>query len=359
MVKDIMNLFIGALVGVVFSVLFEEQLFRLKRRIVQFAKRHKKVKPEEEGNQPETFSFGDKETSVIVIDGDGTAVVHNENLMIRVIADPKSCPNQVVKLKEKFEQEIANPESGFSGFNGELFSLYSYQIDRTPNNEDIILRIALYKTDYYTVQAVIRNLDYEFFDNESNSRISLYDKYISGFAPGMVATSVLPNGIGVVATILTRDRKAIFCRRSEQSGFRSGQWDVSVVEGLNPTRDNNLNIYEVVHRAIDEEIGHLPNDKLSINVLGLIFDKRYNQWNFVATAEVDLPSAKIREIRQTGTTGKWEISRLEFVPFSVKDVIKFLKSNTMWDTATLAAYWMLRFHGYSFSAIDKEITKKK
>lgn len=359
MLKEIIILLIGAFVGVVFSVLFEEQLFQAKKKIrMIFTKIHRKIKPVKIDYRPEAFIFAGKETSVVVIDGNGSAVIHEENLLLKEIADPKCYPKQVFVFKEIFESDLAKPDSDFVGFNGDLWSLYSYEIDRTPNDEKIKLRVALYKTDYYTFQAVTRHLRVPYFDEESKSMSSLYDKYISTFIPSMCGGSVLPNGVGVVANVTTSDRNVIFCKRAEQSGIRPGQWDVSVVEGLNPTRDRKMSVYDVVREAIFEEIGDLPKDKISINVLGLILDKDYNQWNFIAVAKVGLSSEEIREIRQTGAPGKWENERMHFEQLNLRDIVRFLKSHKMWDTALLATYWTLRFREYSAAAINKEIARK-
>lgn len=224
------------------------------------------------------------------------------------------------------EADLLRAEEKSVPWNGKLYSLKSFEVSRTPDQEDNLLKLYLYSVDYYTVSAVIKNLHTEY----GNGR-TLYQEYIQNYRFENHESYDLPCGFGMVLSVVTKDQYIIFCQRDDNSGFRSGESDISIVEGVNPALDNinGLNWHSIAKRALSEEIckvGNrgIPETEVDVNILGLIFDKQYNQWNLCGCIEIEQTSQELIALRNSGIPGKWELKNIDFVPCEPEDVMKYL-----------------------------------
>jgi len=80
--------------------------------------------------------------------------------------------------------------------------------------------------------------------------------------PDKISDTLLANGFGVVLIIITNHQKIILSRRSDRSGVRPREIDVSVVEALpnNPILDRSTkqfapDLYHAAIRSAQEELG--------------------------------------------------------------------------------------------------------
>ena len=342
-------------VGMVISTIFQDSLNQLYSRLRKFVFR---LFYRKKGNalfQNRTFVIAGRPTNVVVIDGDGYRTFENENLHVHVSENlPCALPKEVVAFREKTVTELEERKQRGESvpWNGKTLSLFKYIVSRTEDFEAYQLDVHLAKNDYYTTFATIHNLD--------SGNPTLRELYIDPYSFENNAVYELPNAIGICLCVRTKDNKIIFAVRSSDSGYRPGESDVSVVEGINPQYDlkaHSLDLLEACNRSIDEEIGNIERKKITVSVLGLVFDKEYNQWNFIGDAYVDMTQDELLSRRNSGTSGRWELKSLDFVKFCPKDIFRYLSTHKMWDMGFVTVYFTLVYNGYSKERLDKLIKK--
>ena len=343
------------LISMIITTLLQDQINQM---ILQFKRlmfrlfHRKKVKTSEDA---QCFILGKRETNVMIIDGDGESTFENQNLVIHIQdALPYELPQEVSAFRQQTVSELERrkKEGQTVPWNGNVLSLNKYNVSRTANDEDYCLELSLSKTDYYTVYSTIHNL--------KNGTPSLREKYIDTFPFENNILYPLPNAVGLCLCVKTKDNKIIFAVRSSNSGFRPGESDVSVVEGLNPQLDirmHSIDLVSACKRAVFEEIGKVEEDKLDVSVLGLVYDKEYNQWNFIGTAYVDLTQDQLITRRNSGAAGKWELKNLDFIRFHPKDIFQYLSTHTMWDMGVITVYFTLVHSGFSKEKLEQMVEK--
>lgn len=339
----------------IISIIFQEPLNQLylKIRRALFKSLHKNKKTAI--SKAQTFIIGERVTTVVVIDGDGYVDFKNKNIVFHVCELlPYALPDEISQYYENTVADLdKRKERGeVVPWNGSTLSLYKYVVSRTADFEDYKLEVFLAKNDYYTVYSTIHNLN--------NGKPSLREKYIETFDFENNTLYPLPNSIGLCLCVRTSDDKLIFAVRSTDSGYRPGQSDVSVVEGLNPQYDlklHSLDLLSACNRAVYEEIGNIETDKIDVSVLGLVFDKEYNQWNFIGDVSVDMTQDELISRRNSGTSGKWELKVLDFVKFHPKDIFQYLSTHKMWDMGIVTVYFTLVHNGFSKDKLQQFIEK--
>ena len=53
-----------------------------------------------------------------------------------------------------------------------------------------------------------------------------------------------------------------------------------------------MDLHEVMLRAFEEEICDIDKDKTKVTILGIVFDREYNQWNNSGTIRTIYPCRK-------------------------------------------------------------------
>lgn len=346
---EILMIFIGMVISTLFQDSINQAYAKLRKFIFKIFLSKKNRIP----GETQSFIAGERITNVVVIDGDGSSSIENKNLTIHVqenlpFALPSEVSNHCQKTVAELEERKRRGE--IVPWNGSTLSLYKYIVSRTADYEDYKLEIFLARNDYYTVYSTIHNL------NSGNP--SLRDKYIETFDFENNSVYPLPNAIGLCLCVRTKDNKLIFAVRSADSGYRPGQSDVSVVEGVNPQydlRQHALDLQELCYRAVKEEIAHIEESQLDTSVLGLVFDKEYNQWNFIGDVYVKMTQDELIMRRNSGTSGKWELRTLDFIDFHPKKIFQYLSTHKMWDTGLITVYFTLVHNGFSKEKLDRLI----
>ena len=143
-------------------------------------------------------------------------------------------------------------------------------------------------------------------------------------------------------------------------GYRAGEYDISVVEGLNESdisNDNKINFYAVAKRSINEEICELSESEMAIHLLGLLFDKQYNQWNIIGVADLKIPYTEVNRRRRSGVSGRWELRELSFVNLDLGEIFDFLSKHKIWDMGLVTNYLALVFKQFNRNSINRMIEK--
>jgi hypothetical protein len=152
--------------------------------------------------------------------------------------------------------------------------------------------------------------------------------------------------VGVAVVVFcSGGSEIVVCRRSDLERFRSREFDVSVVEGINPVKDcsdeasNRIFIHEVVKRAVNAELGFEP-DKSSIHVVGFGVDLEFYQWNFLSFVESKLSFEEI-ELAWQSAEEKFETIELIRIPATPAEAAKFAAENLVWSSGLAALYYSL------------------
>ena len=87
-------------------------------------------------------------------------------------------------------------------------------------------------------------------------------------------------------TVITSDNKVVLTKRKMTTGVWSGEWDVSVVEAIDPISDRSStqsgpDVIQSIVRGVDQEVG-INVEPEDVHILGLALDTKYYQWNIFA-----------------------------------------------------------------------------
>ncbi len=348
---ELLMIFVGMIISTIFQDAINQAYMKIRKLIFRLIYRRNRTGL----SKAQNFIIGNRETSVVVVDGDGYAPFENQNLNVHIVEKaPFDVPEEIAAFRAStvaaLEEKKARGET--IPWNGSTLSLYKYIVSRTADNEDYQLELFLSKNDYYTVYSTIHNLN--------TGEPDLREKYIETFGFENGELYRLPNSIGLCLCVRTRDNKLIFAVRSSDSGYRPGESDVSVVEGINPQYDikrHSLDLYGACTRAVYEEIGNIEEGKMDISVLGLVFDKDYNQWNFIGDVYVDMTKEELIVRRNSGTAGKWELKSLDFVDFKPKEIFQYLSTHKMWDMGVVTVFFSLVHNGFAKERLDPIVKK--
>jgi len=278
-------------------------------------------------------------THFFVVDGDGQSEFKAENIECRVIHDDFSLPSELEAIKQEIAaQEIEKESNGLEyRWNGPLYGLAKYRSSRTADKEDMSVLFNFFKTDYFTFLATNMQLN-----RMLDSGKTIAEEYIPQNQLEKVQP-IIANGFGIVLIVITSDENIILTQRTEISGARGNEVDVSVVEGVHPLLDRHSSndgpdLFNTAIRGANEELGIIIN-KDKIKFLGYGIDLEYYQWNMIGYAHVPQTAQEIKDIRSRGTSGKWENTLLVFKNFTAKNVAELIVNEKMWSTAKVALYW--------------------
>lgn len=184
----------------------------------------------------------------------------------------------------------------------------------------------------------------------------------------------IPNAMGLALMVLTSDNKLVFSRRSTKRKVRSHEFDCSIVEGLLPVVDKTLAgkkvhydftdpnyIQKECWRAFCEEICASEEKDLTIELFGLVLDRKYGQWNFVGLIRSALTSAQIasRHPTRDDTTEKNELFYVGYLSKDgapsidpVRERVRLYRQDGFWDMALAVLFGTLTVLGFSREEID-------
>ncbi|NUM45498.1 MAG: hypothetical protein HUU38_12410 [Anaerolineales bacterium] len=352
---------IGAIVSLILSLIFEDQLTSLKKRFLRWLRtifyRRKSPIP-----KAETFSIGKYTTSWLVIDGDGELEYTPATIRCRVENMPYTLPPEISALRDTIQKREARKKSKGENYqwNGPMYSLEKYARGRTIPEENLEITLTFRPSDYFTFQATITSLDTNLLTPPAV--LTLRQKYLQGHELSN-PIPFLSNGFGIALAVITKDKKLILTRRNTNIGVRPGQLDSSVVEGIQPILDRSNtykgpDLYRTAIRGAQEELG-IQLLQEDIHFLGFGLDTEYYQWGLLGIAYCSETIEQIREIRTRGIGGKWEVNQIEAIDINPKQILARLKENKIWSIGFVTVYYALtkEFGKDKIDTIAKEIFK--
>ncbi|MEG0306980.1 MAG: hypothetical protein RR636_03480 [Clostridium sp.] len=348
------EIFISGFVGLVLGIILEDPIknfFDLVKRRV----RYKFFAPKEVVD-PYYFSLGNQVTKFVVCDGDGRMILSPSNIETKLGTAPLVLQEDLKNIREGFIKEAKEQslEKNIPFWNGSLVTLDRYVITRTDSTEDMKVIFNFVPSDYFTYKALNANLN-----GVIHTGKTIRETYLKNIDIKNPLT-VFSNGFGAVLVVITRDGKTIFTKRSEYSGVRPGELDVSIVEAVHPLHDRAFNnegpnLYTTAIRGAKEELG-IEVSLEEVKLFGFGLDEEYYQWNIVGVINSKYTSQEIMDERSKGVSGKWELEDLRFEKFSIDNIVKVMKEESMWSTAKVALYWAL-INEYSKPSVDNKVKK--
>lgn len=218
--------------------------------------------------------------------------------------------------------------------NGPTLALTDYFVDSTEeegSGERNVIRLNLAKSEYALNVAAKNSPDAEILKYDILSKISITDE----FQP----VPWLASGVGIAVNIFCEGGdKVVVGHRSNLETFRSSEYDVAVVEGIQggfnrkPDHPEYVDIHEELWRGLDEELG-LGGDRSNaddIEIFAFGCDLKYYQWNFLATVTFDLSLDEIK--------ARWDLAKhrrenhfLSAIDANTAAVLSFIEDTPIWS----------------------------
>lgn len=354
LLSNLASALLGLILGVFLEPKLEEMRERLARRWRAMTRRAQIETP-----VPENFSLGIRRFPFLVIDGDGEHAYRPSSIRTIVEEEPVDLPAEIAQLKHEIEsRENEKRTQGLPAqWNGPFFALDRYAIGRSIPDEGLELTLVLRRSDYFSFQATVMSLDKNLM--QPPAELTLRQRYLLG-TDLTKPVPFLAQGFGVALVVISEDQKLIFSRRSHDAGARSGELDITFVEGVHPNFDRasdhpGPDFYRTAIRGAKEEVG-LDLFANEIVFLGFGVDTEYYQWQLLGMARSRGTAREALEPRRRGTAGKWEARRFELLDFNPSTVFEFLASEDLWAVGWVAVYWAL-VHEFGRRKVD-EVARK-
>ncbi|WML46708.1 hypothetical protein RCG23_13750 [Neobacillus sp. PS3-34] len=351
----IWGLISGSLITILTKFLLEEPLTFLIKKIASIL--HIKIRSsriKHNIHDQHYFRLGSKKTNFYVVEGNGLISYLKNGVNVVLDSEPILLPSEIQEICTNEYESVSRKAK----WNGTLFTLQDYRIDRTHDENNMVIQLDFKKSNYYTFSTLNLNLDKS--REELNSQ-TIRQTYLSMNDTSEVVEEVVPflaNGFGIAVLVFTKDNKFILSRRSMQCNARPGEYDVTIVESVNEKDiigSNKMDLYNTVTRGIEEELG-LSIQKEKVTFLGFGVDMDYYQWNMVGIVDLskDYMSDEILNARSMGAEGKWE--NKEFIALSMKDLQrKVIDPGEMWGMGLVTLYWGLKYKNYINSKEDEDL----
>lgn len=271
-------------------------------------------------------------TDCHIFEGDGTRPIHEENVQILHRAQRVAQPPVVRQWRAEIEaEESRKAAAGLPHrWNRPRFAIERITVTRTHLGEDPIVQLRVCTADYYDFLAASLNLDRPHPDLD----ITLRHQYLENQDPVM-APPFLSCSFGVHVAVETGvDGKMLFSHRSAAVVGNPERWNASASEGLSghdvPTDGSPISLHATARRAMKEELGVFPEDRIDLELLGFGLDLRLHQWAaFFRAVLPDLGEEDLRRRWARGIKDKWEHDRHAFVPADPDSVLDFILEQTV------------------------------
>jgi hypothetical protein len=284
------------------------------------------------------FSLGKRETTFLIVDGEGENTYTRNSIVCHLDERKISLPPDVREIYDKIEnrQWMLKEKEGRSEYwNGPLYALSNYSIERTIPTERLAIRLVLKKTNYFTYKATVYNMDSKI--SKELGKETLRKRYLE-YHDSSIPIEFLANGVGVGIMVLSKDDKLFISRRAKSVGIMADELDLSVAEGIHPEKDFNTvtrspDPYNAALRGIKEELG-MELGESDIQFMGFGVDLKAYQWNLLAIARSPETAKQILNNRTRGADGKWETRYFMTVDAEPRKVFNYLKRQKNWTTPT-------------------------
>lgn len=301
----------------------------------------------------ECVSVGYLQTNTFLIQGDGNHKYTTDSLTAIYTDGAPTSPPDIAKriLAKERELEDDRQTGRMNVWRGLGVGISDYSTYLTDDEAHLGLQISFYKTTYPAFQGTVLAIGSE----DKMQKDSIFQLHLRDRDPREIVP-YLARHVGVVSVVLTADDLMVVSRRRQQVAARPGQYDVSVVEGIEPTKDayivgslTRISVFDAIARGCREELGIMP-DSTDISILGFGVDLNFYQYNFFSVVRTDRNFSELQKYRNGRARDAWES---DIIPLknNVDSVLSFIDKSEMWDTAVVSLYLAL-VHQFSHTAVD-------
>ena len=301
------------------------------------------------------FSFGKIETTLVVLDGNGTETYSPQNIRTFYDSRPIQFFDEIEQMRGRVAEELAKNETDgkLLQWNGDIYHLAKYQLSKEPVHEHMKLNLWFHPTDYYTILAKHRCLKDHLFR----------EKYILGF-DWEIPIQSLPIGSGIGLSVLTSDGYIFFAQREENLAVRPGYFMSSVEEGLSRPLDRSTgsdapDVYRCACRGLSEELGFIENSDFSVAdilFLSFGFDTEYYMCGLRGFVKISKTAHEIMHNWEIGVKDKMENKKLFAVPFTPEDVCEFVFSHGPWGGGALMGIYHTLVHEFGKEQVNTALS---
>ena len=351
--SGVLGLVVGAVLGLLFTVLFEDGLRRMRTaastRLRRLRARGRLPNPTAE------FRLGPLQTSVLIVEGDGQQVIDEQ--AVRVIVDPAmvNLPDDVAQLRRDIdEQQSQRRRAGLHAhWNGPSYAVVGLSVERNDIDETPGVCLRLKSSDYFTFLAT-QQLDHV-LPEEMTLRTKYLDPYPATRPPDFMSSS-----FGTYVAVVTADDQVVFTKRSNEVGAFPGHWDASANEALSRSLDSRgrtpPSLYDVARRGLQEELA-LDEAEYRLELLAFNLDRRTNQWGCMFAAFLhDTTARDVLDRRTRGTADKWEHDAVDTKQFTIESVIDYLLRSDRrdcWTPVAPALYYLTLVRRYGRAKVER------
>lgn len=192
------------------------------------------------------------------------------------------------EIKPELYDELEKNNVVISGSqNDVMVSFLSCKTDHTSVQEDLTVDVIYREIEYKLFKTMLIKRNDPFYN--INRRISKYTMDIND------CVYEIPNAMGLAFMVITGDNQLIFSRRGTRTTVRPGQYDCTIVEGLKIQATDSDGVYSIydndylekeIRRAYREEVA-VDDFGIAINIMGIVLDKEYSQWNVVGSIKTN------------------------------------------------------------------------
>ncbi|PBC61887.1 hypothetical protein BKI49_23165 [Streptomyces sp. Tue6028] len=354
---DVANGVVGAVLGMVFAVLFQQPLqdawYRLRRRS-RSAIRTMRRREESEAAW-RTFSLGPLQTSALIVEGDGESPVPPETIYVQVLEDEVRLPPDMAGWRDEIaeESERLRAEGRTPLWNGPRYAVESFDISRTALDERPEVHLRLRPTDYYTFLAA-QQLDRRLPDGTTPR-----SRHLDPDAP-LTAPAFLQCSFAVNVAVVTADDMLVVSRRSDRVRMAPGVWNSSVNEGLSRHIDSSgrsaPDLYAAARRGMREELSLEPHE-YTLDLLAFVLDTDKRHWSAHFHAKLkELSGENLRTRMSRGVADRWEHQAIDYVPFRPTTVVKYmLRPDRIhrWAPLAPALFHLSLVHAFSRTHVER------
>jgi hypothetical protein len=354
---DVANGVVGAVLGMLFAVLFQQPLqnswYRLRTRSTSAVR---SLRQREESSPAwSTFSIGPLHTSALIVEGDGESSIPAEAVYIQVLDEEIELPSDMVGWRAEIEAESARlrAEGRTPLWNGPRYAVESFDVSRTALDEHPEVHLRLRPTDYYTFLAA-QQLDRRLADGTTPR-----SRYLNPDDP-LQAPVFLHCSFAVNIAVVTADDMLVVSQRSGRVRMAPNVWNSSVNEGMSRHIDSSgrsaPDLYAVARRGMREELSIEPLE-YSLELLAFVLDVEKRHWSAHFYAKLkELTREDLQARMSRGVADRWEHQNIDYVPFRPAAVIKYmLRSDRIhrWAPLAPALFHLALVHVFSRTPVER------
>ncbi|MBO0933760.1 hypothetical protein [Fibrella aquatilis] len=353
----------GALIGVLFTSLFQKYVDNKVEWAGRFTRgKIRKLLPSKVEQPDKKFSIGDivlEDCRLLDgIDSDYRVNIQHSDEYVHLPDDLQKLSQDIKHQNEERERKGERPIfQDLKPFG--IKSLHFKRDEATGEHNVCIVRTL--RSSFYN-SLITKNLNTILPDGQT-VKAKYYDQIIDNPYELSPNNFNLIHALGVNILIITKDNQAIISKRNAQNvASSSGMYSISVCEHLNEEIvdfdiNRTIQAKKVAKHGILQELGITENEIIGdVKFFAVGFMPSLCHYEIIGMAYVSLDSNQIEaSIRNIAKDGSYEISKVEFVEFTLPEVVNFFKTTnlilTEWLVATLIICLQQQFSYMSFREI--------